>query len=1180
MLKKSVFRTIKSLLGCLIIVSTATAGERLTDTLVTSVDGASGLGGDRVIAQRFFSDNSYDISEVVLMLARTGPAGEPVLELWEEINGAPGNRIGFFQATTTIGGAGAYSFRPEGTIQTESGKNYWVILRGSPSAGTAEQFRWYYGDELDVGEGTGFLVNNWISSDNGDTWQLKFTGWPYMMQVVGQRTDGTRRARMLDLLSGENYPDFNMQVDEVRVPEGILVPGSTISVDVVWNANNCPSCIVRGRLYGNWSYDTPVEDFYYGFNSNNTASINVTLPSEPGTYFLRFLWAFDIGDYPEFSGWNMPSDSQWSTWGGTSVYVLDKPIVVGAASSDGLFGSANGDPYGWKHLENFGWFYSATPDAGWIYHLDHGWIYASGENPTSFWTYSQDMGWAYTDIASGPFFWSANSGWLYHQKNSRRPAMFYSMENNRWLSASQINWIAPLSAPVKLLSVDLSGLADGSLSPASLTVVSPIQEATPSGDTVAITVGDSVGGQMLALEDSAGKPIAISYVTSTELQNGSASLDMESIADAVILTNPVVMLVARESRETLLEQARLHSLYQDLVDQIQYALQVEPENLLDYAVFPGVFDTAMQILIEVMVQAREDSINQLAATADDSNPHIRDGAGNQIVFVNPTMVFYGVSVEPGDVDFLITGRSGVLQAQFAWPPITVSQPVERERPFADGSYNFTFYKGFNVNEPDFFSPFEAQGMASWGNSLKSVCIVIDLLAFCPITDEAIAGIINAIGDPQYMTEGLTEGLISIFTEPENWLKTVEKLVEHISIYWDDYAYMIWQEWPGEKTADYMRTAGKCFKSASAALKRIAKVLQAIDVANSVIPYFVDLAFVAPGKVSYCATQQAGVLSMTCVNEPPVARLSISEGPYYVGKSISANADQTSDDSDLFSSLRFRWDFDGDGLFDTAWGANSFQEFTYTNVGSYTVVCEVKDTDGNISKSAFTVLVETEQAGGGAQHVVLFQDVLPWDSNAFTTMMGHLSIAEGSGPDTYEILTSLELSTRVLQPGTDLVVIANDQTQTFYQRLADNKDRILRFIENGGTILWLACDRGWSGGIMADAGVVLPAGVLYNDRTDEINYLINTNSVLTSSLPGTLSGNYASHEWFSNLPAGVTVFTEDTAGGATLVEYEYGDGFVLLSGQPLEWGYDRLDSYTIGQIYPAVIEYILGLSSAK
>lgn len=76
-------------------------------------------------------------------------------------------------------------------------------------------------------------------------------------------------------------------------------------------------------------------------------------------------------------------------------------------------------------------------------------------------------------------------------------------------------------------------------------------------------------------------------------------------------------------------------------------------------------------------------------------------------------------------------------------------------------------------------------------------------------------------------------------------------------------------------------------------------------------------------------------------------------------------------------------------------------------------------------------------------------------------------------------------------------------------------------------------------------------------------------------------NYASHESFSNLPNGTTVYCTDSLGTPTLIEFNLGSGWVIVSGQPLEHQYDRIYGQAdMEKLLPRIVAYFTGKTLSK
>ncbi|MCD6299582.1 MAG: PKD domain-containing protein [Dehalococcoidales bacterium] len=93
------------------------------------------------------------------------------------------------------------------------------------------------------------------------------------------------------------------------------------------------------------------------------------------------------------------------------------------------------------------------------------------------------------------------------------------------------------------------------------------------------------------------------------------------------------------------------------------------------------------------------------------------------------------------------------------------------------------------------------------------------------------------------------------------------------------------------------------------------------------------------------------------NQKPVAAIS---GPSSgkVGQSLTFSASNSYDPDGSIAG--YRWDFNGDGSWDTGWLTYASKTHSYSSTGTYTVVVEVKDNDGATDTSAKTVKITSSQ----------------------------------------------------------------------------------------------------------------------------------------------------------------------------------------------------------------------------
>jgi PKD repeat protein len=117
----------------------------------------------------------------------------------------------------------------------------------------------------------------------------------------------------------------------------------------------------------------------------------------------------------------------------------------------------------------------------------------------------------------------------------------------------------------------------------------------------------------------------------------------------------------------------------------------------------------------------------------------------------------------------------------------------------------------------------------------------------------------------------------------------------------------------------------------------------------------------PGSYTVVVTGSHGTLShttsipVTVVALAPTARFTFSPAEPIANDSVLFDASSSSD-SDPNASLQARWDWEGDGLWDTPWSLSLTAQHVFTAAGSYPVALEVLDSHGQSDTVSHSVLV--------------------------------------------------------------------------------------------------------------------------------------------------------------------------------------------------------------------------------
>lgn len=105
------------------------------------------------------------------------------------------------------------------------------------------------------------------------------------------------------------------------------------------------------------------------------------------------------------------------------------------------------------------------------------------------------------------------------------------------------------------------------------------------------------------------------------------------------------------------------------------------------------------------------------------------------------------------------------------------------------------------------------------------------------------------------------------------------------------------------------------------------------------------------------------------NQAPAARFVWAPNPPTTIAPMIFDASATSDDRDALAGLEFRWDWNEDGVFDTAWSTNAQGTHFYNLPGTKVAGVEVRDGFGAVgwARLSFDVQAEEDPGAPGPQH---------------------------------------------------------------------------------------------------------------------------------------------------------------------------------------------------------------------
>ena len=251
-------------------------------------------------------------------------------------------------------------------------------------------------------------------------------------------------------------------------------------------------------------------------------------------------------------------------------------------------------------------------------------------------------------------------------------------------------------------------------------------------------------------------------------------------------------------------------------------------------------------------------------------------------------------------------------------------------------------------------------------------------------------------------------------------------------------------------------------------------------------------------------------------------------------------------------------------------------------GTHTVSCSecrYKENENHTLKGRKCICGYTDTS---VISVLLIQDNAPWLTDSNEKVL--TALEKENYIDSWEICRTNEISEIDLN-GYSIVMFANDQGQNAYNNLKKNSAAINAYVEDGGVLIAGACDDGWIDGFLDNSS--LPGGLTksfvldYNNKIADSDHPIVTGELTDNRelYNNDLYHNYCSHTSFSNIPENANVILTDSKGNATLLEYQYGNGYVIASGLTWEHNmeYHAYSTYYAEKAYEDVIAYAASIA---
>ena len=406
-----------------------------------------------------------------------------------------------------------------------------------------------------------------------------------------------------------------------------------------------------------------------------------------------------------------------------------------------------------------------------------------------------------------------------------------------------------------------------SLKVEELKIVTPVTTVAPSttGNTDVPTITVSKP-QVVLVENAQGKPVLLGYVMpatasgkpgirSKLAANSTVEVSTTTTAIALVMMNPLLSGSSSEQRSEIVQKVTEHSNFTMLVSLIESRLVSDSDNVLDGSGSETLYESATGILIDVLTAGLP--AGKDVTTDNSEDPWLADpDASNDVVFVNPNYVYYGVGVSNrGSEDYLATQlltTRGALFELLRWPPLKFTDE-SRSTPFtlADGDYTVLMTKGGAYPFSRIIDLSDPVGQATLLNFAQMIFNILDMVLSMPKV--GIGDLATNLGSLKLdlnATDISTIGLAVSDGDVETVLTEIITLTINNA---KNIVPWLWQS--SVKPDNFAQYTSKLLPL----LKNVALPLKVLAAANKV-PFFYDLV-AAPKEVTYEVSQTNGVLDL-------------------------------------------------------------------------------------------------------------------------------------------------------------------------------------------------------------------------------------------------------------------------------------------------------------------------------
>lgn len=479
-------------------------------------------------------------------------------------------------------------------------------------------------------------------------------------------------------------------------------------------------------------------------------------------------------------------------------------------------------------------------------------------------------------------------------------------------------------------------------------------DSTGSGEA---TIHDENTANIIVVSDTDDSPVFVHYVEPIDSATQAIELDARTMALGLVAINPLISTFDSNQKNDIVQSATDYELFDTIVLRINEAVRRNRIDLLAESDPIELLKLSSELSLELVGNISDELVgSSFTRAAGDriggsAAPYLFDEIGEDVLFVNPTLAFYGVAINDSDY-FLLSGRDKL------WSIIdntSVTANKTQQRQLDQGINNVVFTIGRDDLDV-------AGRLALFANAVRLFCYIGDVFVPCPLSNDQITGVAERLlnssdEELKKIFDGfLTTASFAAIGESINYLGKLTNPNGTATNFNRMYKFLTFG---ADQRFNPHRKFLQPLKKIVANLGSALKVLKGLEATQSHLPFLVHYAF-KPSRLQFCVNNRGGDLVNECEEQSrtPSPVLSASATQVVTGSEIDFTV-RNADDVEIGPAelIEYRWDIGNDGVIEQDWqaGAN-----TYTGLfelsGVYSVRVDARNQFGGVNATALAVEV--------------------------------------------------------------------------------------------------------------------------------------------------------------------------------------------------------------------------------